>query len=61
MFVIEAPKIWAKPFELANLPEEQEKQHKALEDYVRNEMPNLDGFVLFDDFHGYEIDFPKGW
>ncbi len=61
-FVIETPKIFTKPFSFwANSPEEQQKQREGLEDYVRNEMPDVDGFVLLDDFHRYEIDFPKGW
>jgi hypothetical protein len=61
MFVIQTPKICPKPFKSANSPEEQEKQQEELEDYVRNEMPNLDGFVLFDDYHRYEIDFLRSW
>lgn len=61
MFVIQTPKIYTKAFKSAKSPEEQEKQQEELEDYVRNEMPNLGGFVLFDDYHRYEIDFPKSW
>jgi hypothetical protein len=61
MFVIATPKIYTKRFEWGNSSEEQEKQRKELEIYVRNEMLNLDGFVLFDGFHRYRIDFPKGW
>jgi hypothetical protein len=61
MFVIQTPKICTKPFKFANSPEEQEKQREELEDCVRNEMPNVNGFVLFDDYHRYEIDFPKSW
>jgi hypothetical protein len=61
MFVIATPKICTKEFKWANSPDEPEKQRKEFENYVRNKMPNLDGFALFDDFHRYEIDFPKGW
>jgi hypothetical protein len=61
MFVIQTPKIYTRPFKSANSAGGQEKQHQELEDYVRNEIPNLDGFVLFDDYRRYEIDFPKSW
>jgi hypothetical protein len=61
MFVIATPKVCTQEFDQANSPEEQEKQSKVLESYVRSEMSNLEGFVLLDDLHRYRIDFPKGW
>lgn len=33
----------------------------AVKNYVNTEMPNLDGFSLFDESLRYEIDFPPGW
>lgn len=35
--------------------------HKMLAAFVREEVPNLDGFVLFDTTNHYRIDFPRGW
>jgi hypothetical protein len=41
--------------------EERRNYYKALEGYVRKELANLDGFVLFDEVNRYQINFPKGW
>jgi hypothetical protein len=42
--------------------EEEKKQFRdELRKYVSGELPNLDGFVLFDERNRYQIDFPGGW
>jgi hypothetical protein len=41
--------------------EERRKYRKGLEEYINNEMSNLDGFVLFDEQKRFEITLPKGW
>jgi len=41
---------------------DQRRAYKAkLEEHLKNELSNLDGFVLFDDETRYQIIFPKGW
>jgi hypothetical protein len=42
-------------------PDERKKYKEDLEQYMAKELPNLDGFVLFDSDYRYEIDFPGGW
>jgi hypothetical protein len=44
-------------------PNKDERQEYTIQvaKYVTSELPNLDGFVLFDTLHRYEIDFPGGW
>ena len=38
------------------------KEHReALKTYVNKEMRNLDGFVVFDESHRYQIELPRGW
>ena len=46
--------------ENANL-EERKRHRKAVENYVMDEMGNLDGFGLLDETNRYEIIFPAGW
>jgi hypothetical protein len=41
--------------------DERKEFRKKLEGFIRKEMGNLNGFVLFDEKKHYEIDFPKGW
>ncbi len=41
--------------------EEWREYRKALKAYASKEYSNLNGFVLFDKAHRYEIDLPKGW
>lgn len=41
--------------------EEREKHNQEVAKYVNENMGNLDGFVLFDKEHHYQIDLPKGW
>jgi hypothetical protein len=42
-------------------PDERKKYREDLEEYMVKELPNLDGFVMFDSEYHYEIDFPSGW
>jgi len=51
------------PVRETNVPtSEERKQYKTdVAKYVANKLSNLDGFVLFDTMHRYEIDFPSGW
>jgi len=41
--------------------EERKRYGEELKVYIREQMPNLAGFVLLDEDHRYKIDFPKGW
>jgi hypothetical protein len=41
--------------------EQRKEFREAVKKYVKSEMPNLDGFSLFDESSRYEIDFPPGW
>jgi hypothetical protein len=34
---------------------------KIIHEFLNREMPNMDGFTLFDEENRYEIDLPKGW
>jgi hypothetical protein len=43
------------------LPPPGAERRAKLAAYVAKEMPNLDGFVLFDEANRYQINFPKGW
>lgn len=48
--------------EIENPTAQQRDAHrKAVAKYVRDEMPNLDGFTLFDRSSHYEIRLPRGW
>ena len=46
--------------ENANL-EERRKYRRDLEQYLSDELTNLDGFDLLDEINRYEIVFPAGW
>lgn len=41
--------------------EDREKNQRKLRDYLNKEWPTLNGFVLYDKKHRFQIDFPKGW
>lgn len=41
--------------------EEREKFNKELNEYITNNLKNLNGFTLFDLINRYKIDFPAGW
>lgn len=41
--------------------EERSTYEKGLSKYVSEMFQNLDGFVLFDESHRYQINFPRGW
>jgi hypothetical protein len=41
--------------------EDRKKFQDDLQEYVRTEIGNLDGFVLFDSKERYQISFPRGW
>jgi hypothetical protein len=41
--------------------EEQVQYRKEVASYVKNELSNVDGFVLFDEAKRYQVDFPPGW
>ena len=40
---------------------DRERDRGLLVAYVRDELSNLDGFVLFHEATRYQIDLPKGW
>jgi len=41
--------------------EERRKYRETLENYITEELSNLDGFDLLDETNRYEIIFPTGW
>jgi hypothetical protein len=41
--------------------EEHHKYHEAVKKYVTDNLPNLGGFVAFDETNKYRINFPDGW
>ena len=41
--------------------EEYSKRRKLIEDYMKKELHDLDGFVVFDSTNRYEINLPNGW
>jgi len=41
--------------------EEQIRYRTEVAKYVTSEFTNVDGFVLFDAGHRYQIDLPNGW
>jgi hypothetical protein len=41
--------------------DERREFRKQVKEYVKTELSNLDGFVVFDEIPHYEIDFPAGW
>jgi hypothetical protein len=41
--------------------DEKRDYRKRLTSWINQELPNLNGFAIFDDDHRYQIDFPKGW
>lgn len=41
--------------------EEKEKYRNELKAYASKKFSNLNGFVIFDEKHRYQINFPKGW
>ncbi|MGO9094051.1 MAG: hypothetical protein ACLQGV_02415 [Bryobacteraceae bacterium] len=41
--------------------EEHRKKWKLIADYMKKELPNLDGFVVFDSANRYQINLPNGW
>jgi hypothetical protein len=45
----------------AKTHDEGERNRHEVAKYVVTELPNLDGFVLFDTATRYKIDFPSGW
>jgi hypothetical protein len=40
---------------------DSEKFRADVQEFVKAKHPNLGGFVLFDQTHRYQIEFPKGW
>lgn len=46
----------------AHGPDPDDTAHReAVKKYVSEVLENLDGFVLFDEAHRYEIELPRGW
>jgi hypothetical protein len=41
--------------------EDQRRKSGTIAHVIKDEMPNLNGFVIFDSTQHYEIDFPNGW
>lgn len=41
--------------------DERKRYYDGLKNYVAKDLANLNGFVLFDETHRYEIDLPRGW
>jgi hypothetical protein len=38
------------------------ERHRAnVQEFVKKNHSNVDGFIIFDRTHGYQIDLPKGW
>jgi len=70
IFVPAKSRVWialsipyAYPVKEKEKPNREERKQYTTEvaKYVTEELPNLDGFVLFDAQNRYEIDFPAGW
>jgi hypothetical protein len=41
--------------------EEQRKRWTLIADYMKNQLPNFDGFIVFDSTNRYQINLPNGW
>lgn len=52
---------WLTVEDRQKLRSERVYSQKRLDAFVNEEMPNLEGFVLFDKKNRVQIDFPKGW
>jgi hypothetical protein len=52
---------YKKKMKEGSTKEEKKQYREELRKYVSEELPNLDGFVLFDERNRYQIDFPGGW
>ena len=61
LYCIQAGRDYPEKLEACATREQWETYRKKLAAYVNKQMPNLDGFVLFDNINRYQIDFPKGW
>jgi hypothetical protein len=42
-------------------PEELKNYRDAVQKYVYNDFPHLNGFAVFDEINRYRINFPNGW
>ena len=51
----------ATPLTQGTSPAEREQNEKSVLAYVRNELTNLDGFVVFHEPTRYQVDLPSGW
>jgi len=45
----------------SSTPEEKYKHYAETAAYVTKQMPNLNGFVLFDESNRYQVELPNGW
>lgn len=55
------PYTYAKRLKRNATADERKEFREELATYIETEITNLDGFVLFDRTHRYQIIFPKGW
>ena len=46
---------------LRDTPDERKKYRDAVQKYVNDELPKLNGFAAFDEINRYRINFPDGW
>ena len=60
-FSIREYKYPGSPLKKSATREERQEYREKVAEYVRDNLKNLEGFVLYDKATRYEIDFPKGW
>jgi hypothetical protein len=56
--------LFDEPSEYAakNADDSDPERHRAnVQEFVKDTYANVDGFILFDHTHMYQIDLPKGW
>ncbi len=46
---------------LHDTSEERKKYRDAVQKYVNDDLPRLNGFAAFDEMNRYRINFPNGW
>jgi hypothetical protein len=45
----------------SDTPDERKKYRDAVKKYVKDDLPRLYGFAMFDEINRYRINFPSSW
>lgn len=45
----------------AKTKEDHHREWQIIADFMKKDLPNLNGFVIYDQSQRYQIDFPNGW